>query len=156
MTKICTYLSSSSVMALFTGTPCVGPCLWHHILFSINLWELFSNTACINVRSYLRNCIVLPCFCCRVRDQTSEASYLVPETDRGLQECDDYRLDVFLEKWHRPLRPHPQVQTPADVRNTHQISVAVCSTESFHLKPVYWMHTHFIFIFFKWTLRPFL
>lgn len=62
-----------------------------------------------------------PCFFCRVRDQTHEASHLVPETDRGLQECDDHRLDIFLEEWHRPLCPHPQVQTSADVRNTHQI-----------------------------------
>lgn len=45
----------------------------------------------------------------------------MPETDRGLQECGYHRPDDFLEKWHRSLCPHPQIQTPADVRNTHQI-----------------------------------
>lgn len=74
--------------------------------------------------NYLRNALFywkIRCFFCRVRDQTGKASHLVPETDRGLQECGDHRLDDFLEKWHRPLCPHPQIQTPADVRNTHQI-----------------------------------
>lgn len=76
--------------------------------------------------SYSRNDIVLqkkwdfPCFfSVRVRDQTGKTSYLVPEANRGLQECDHHRPDVFLEKWHGPLCPHPQVQTPTDVRKTH-------------------------------------
>lgn len=55
---------------------------------------------------------------------------MVPETDRGLQECDDNGLDIFLEKRYRSVRPHPQVQTPADVSNARQIKSAC------HLKPV--------------------
>lgn len=54
-------------------------------------------------------------FFCRVGDPTGQASHLVPETDGGLQECDDHRPDVFLAKRHRPLCPHPQVQPSADV-----------------------------------------
>lgn len=75
--------------------------------------------------SYLRNDIVcekcdFPCFfSLRVRDPTGKTSYLVPEAHGGLQECDHHRLDIFLEKWHGPLCPHPQVQTPTDVRKTH-------------------------------------
>lgn len=56
----------------------------------------------------------------RVRDQTDEAAHLVPEADGGLQECDHHGLDVLVEERHRPLRPHPQVQTAADVGAAHQ------------------------------------
>lgn len=94
-----------------------------HVL--VHACELFEEWHCFTEKCDF------PCFFCRVGDQTGEASYLVPEANRGLQECDDHRLDIFLEKWHRPLCPHPQVQTPADVRNTHQIiSVPACRAAS--------------------------
>lgn len=51
----------------------------------------------------------------RVGYQTFEASHLVPETDRGLQERGHHRPDVLLEQWHGPLCPHPQIQASADV-----------------------------------------
>lgn len=51
----------------------------------------------------------------RVGYQTFQASHLVPETDRGLQERGHHRPDVLLEQWHGPLCPHPQIQASADV-----------------------------------------
>lgn len=51
----------------------------------------------------------------RVGHQTFEASHLVPETDRGLQERGHHRPDVLLDQWRGPLCPHPQIQASADV-----------------------------------------
>lgn len=94
-----------------------------YVLVTAERWRRSSNTDCLLIlTAYFRNLTIKNHFyCCRVGDQTSEASHLVPEADRGLQECDNRRLDVFLEKRHRSLRPHPQVQASADVRIICQI-----------------------------------
>lgn len=106
----------------------VGPHVWTQMSTYLSAHDLICLYACMcwsMLLSYLRNDIVcekcdFPCFfSLRVRDPTGKTSYLVPEAHGGLQECDHHRLDIFLEKWHGPLCPHPQVQTPTDVRKTH-------------------------------------
>lgn len=142
---MCTYLSTRShhfchdfIYCLFMVWPVF---VWHHILSQPKLPEWPSDAARIPVDLH---CFIvksdLPRLICRVWDQTGEASYLVPETDWRLQECDHHRPDIFLAKWNFPVCPHPQVQTAADVRNTRQkdktsISLQHCISPS-TVKPV--------------------
>lgn len=98
-------------------------CVWHHFLFCLSPECLF---VCIPRTTYLHLNPFESHFrsVCRVGVASGEASHLVSEADRRLQERGRHRPGVFVAKRRGPVRPHPQVQTSADVRNKRWIAAA--------------------------------